>query len=494
MKFIIALLAVAIVACVVNAGVQDGAFVHLFEWSWPDVAQECEDFLGPMGYQAVQVSPPMEHIKGDAWWTRYQPVSYILTSRSGDEDQFKDMVNRCNKAGVAIIADAVVNHMASTPSGTAQGVAGTDFYGRQFAPYNYDASLMHHTQGNDATNCAVTNYNSAENVQQCDLVGLVDLDYESGDVQGIVASYINKLTGMGVKGVRIDAAKHIKPESLGAMFNKLSGNPYRFQEVIYGAGEPVTPEQYVSMGQVTEFRFGTNLFSNFKQGAQDTMQYFNNFGAQWGMINSEDAVTFTDNHDTQRSASNVMTYKMGQNYNLANYFMLAHPYGHPKVMSSYYFSDNDAGPPGSAVHSGSNVDCGNGNTWVCEHRRGGIANMAHFRMATAGTNVTDWQQDKDNANRIAFGRAGKGFFAINMDQGQAWQDVTFETGMADGKYCNAIVEDNFFFHESKAPKTHGLFGSGGCADNQETVEVQNGQAKVSVPSMGALAIHIGAKA
>jgi len=24
-------------------------FVHLFEWSWDDVAQECEDWLGPKG-------------------------------------------------------------------------------------------------------------------------------------------------------------------------------------------------------------------------------------------------------------------------------------------------------------------------------------------------------------------------------------------------------------------------------------------------------------
>ena len=46
-------------------------FVHLFEWSWTDVAQECEDFLGPNGYDAVQISPPQEHITGDAWWTRY---------------------------------------------------------------------------------------------------------------------------------------------------------------------------------------------------------------------------------------------------------------------------------------------------------------------------------------------------------------------------------------------------------------------------------------
>ena len=72
-------------------------FVHLFEWSWPDIAQECEQFLGPKGYAAVQVSPPNEHIQGSQWWTRYQPVSYELTSRGGNRSEFIGMVQRRGK-------------------------------------------------------------------------------------------------------------------------------------------------------------------------------------------------------------------------------------------------------------------------------------------------------------------------------------------------------------------------------------------------------------
>ncbi|MEI8631378.1 hypothetical protein P4S72_03115 [Vibrio sp. PP-XX7] len=34
------------------------AFVHLFEWRWPDIATECETFLGPKGFAAVGVSSP----------------------------------------------------------------------------------------------------------------------------------------------------------------------------------------------------------------------------------------------------------------------------------------------------------------------------------------------------------------------------------------------------------------------------------------------------
>src|SRR3984885_15142767 len=96
-------------------------FVQLFEWKWTDVARECETYLGPKGFAAVQISPPNEHAwitTGDGapfpWWMRYQPVSYSLdASRSGNRAQFVDMVNRCNAAGVGIYVDAVFNHMTS---------------------------------------------------------------------------------------------------------------------------------------------------------------------------------------------------------------------------------------------------------------------------------------------------------------------------------------------------------------------------------------------
>ena len=99
-------------------------FVHLFEWNWQDVALECEQYLGPKGYAAVQVSPPNEHIQGSQWWTRYQPVSYLLQSRGGNREQFIDMVNRCNAAGVDIYVDTLINHMAA---GSGTGTAGNTY-------------------------------------------------------------------------------------------------------------------------------------------------------------------------------------------------------------------------------------------------------------------------------------------------------------------------------------------------------------------------------
>lgn len=139
-----------------------GASVQLFEWSWNDVAYECENFLGPKGFKAVQVSPPTEHIKGSQWWTRYQPVTYNFISRSGNETQFIDMISRCKAAGVGIIVDAVINHMAA---GSGVGIGGSSYGSRQY-PY-YGPQDFHHYDGNSQANCQVNNYNDKYNVQYC---------------------------------------------------------------------------------------------------------------------------------------------------------------------------------------------------------------------------------------------------------------------------------------------------------------------------------------
>jgi hypothetical protein len=37
------------------------------------------------------------------WWERYQPVSYNLCSRSGTQQELRDMVCRCNNVGVMMM-------------------------------------------------------------------------------------------------------------------------------------------------------------------------------------------------------------------------------------------------------------------------------------------------------------------------------------------------------------------------------------------------------
>lgn len=104
MKLLLVLVLVAFAAAQKSPQYADGrtTMVHLFEWPFGDIAAECERFLAGKGYAGVQVSPVSENIiaSNRPWWERYQPISYNIATRSGDEAAFLDMTKRCNAVGV----------------------------------------------------------------------------------------------------------------------------------------------------------------------------------------------------------------------------------------------------------------------------------------------------------------------------------------------------------------------------------------------------------
>lgn len=56
------------------------------------------------------------------------------------------------------------------------------------------------------------------------LEGLADLDTESDYVRERIAAYLTDLISIGFSGFRMDAAKHIQPSSLAAIFAKVKAN------------------------------------------------------------------------------------------------------------------------------------------------------------------------------------------------------------------------------------------------------------------------------
>ncbi|MET9875196.1 carbohydrate-binding module family 20 domain-containing protein [Actinacidiphila glaucinigra] len=388
----------------------------LFEWKFASVAKECTNTLGPAGYGYVEVSPPQEHVQGAQWWTSYQPVSYRIAGRLGDSTAFRNMVDTCHAAGVKVVADAVVNHM-SAGSGTGTG-------GTSYSKYNYPGYYQNQDFHSCRTN--ISDYTNRDNVQNCELVGLSDLNTGSDYVRSTIAAYMNSLIALGVDGFRIDAAKHMAASDLAAIKAKLS-NPSVFwvQEVIYGSGEAVQPGEYTGTGDVDAFQGAYDLKRIF---TSEKLAYLSNWGASWGAgyLSGGSSRTFVDNWDTERNGS-TLNYKAGATYTLANVYMLAWPYGSPNVYSGYEFSDNDAGPP-----NGGTVNACYSDGWKCQHAWPQIAGMVGFRNAVAGTAVTNWWSNGNNA--IAFGRGSKGYVAINHESGPLTQ--TFTTSLPAGTYCD----------------------------------------------------------
>ena len=463
-RLLISMASAGMLGASLNVQAAPTTFVHLFEWNWNDVATECETFLGPRGFAAVQVSPPSEHITGSQWWTRYQPVTYQLTSRGGDRTQFIDMVQRCQNAGVDIYVDAVINHMAA---GSGNGVAGSTFGNKQY-PF-YGPQDFHST-------CAINDYGNRWEVQNCELVGLADLDTDATYVQDTIAAYLNDLTNIGVAGFRLDASKHMPAGDIAAILSKVNGQPLVFQEVIDQGGEAISASEYTGNGLVTEFKYSVQLGNTFRNGK---LAWLSNFGEGWGFMPSYQAVVFVDNHDNQRGhggAGNVITFEDGRLYDLANVFMLAYPYGYPKVMSSYDFhGDTDAGGPGVPVHNNGTLECF-GNNWKCEHRWSYIAGGVDFRNNTNDNwNLTNWWDNGNN--QIAFGRGSSGFVVINKENGQL--NTNLQTSMAAGTYCNVLKGE--------------LSADGQSCSGESVTVASNGSLQVNLAAWDAIAIHKNAK-
>ncbi len=496
--------------------------VHLFEWKWSDIAKECQHGLGGVG--AVQVSPPQEHrevtdfpvdYEKDGkhytasvdypWWQRYQPVTYKVNSRSGDTEDFINMVNVCHAAGIDIIADVVINHMAS--ASPEKGNYSND--GKQYWPYWFDQlfpngynpfEIVNQNYDDDSNDedfhtswdtdygealcpyddMLIHNYNSDVEVWNCELgtqaPALPDLRTGQEITQKKIATYLVYLVQeMGVDGFRIDAAKHIHHNDIQAILGLVKdeigfityNNLTIFQEVIEAEGQPIQGGEYTDTGMVTEFQYGQELARAFSNNgdlswlagldADWVCPDSNNDGNDWEncMLDGSKAVVFVNNHDNQRGhgSSGVLTYKEGEQYQLANIFMLAWPYGTPVIMSSYEFGNGAdhqcewngdecilhdwEGPPSdgfgntediylagvnypncSTTGPGEFTDGGDDRDgWVCEHRWFAIEEMIAFHNIVGNEPVENFQSE--DGDRIAFSRGDQGFVIINNTD-SAW--------------------------------------------------------------------------
>jgi len=406
--------------------------LQLFMWPWESIAQECE-FLGNSGVDWVLTSPPQEHITGAAWWTTYQPVSYKIESRLGTREQFKNMVAACRRAGVDVIADAVINHMTAQSSG--KGYAGTSFTKYEY-PGIYTKEDFHNC--NLTPNDQIINYRDLAQVQTCELLGLSDLNQKKENVQRQILNYLNDLLSLGVAGFRIDAAKHIYAPDLKVIVDQLPVGTRIIHEVIRGGGEPVQPEQYLSSGDVWEFDYARAMKSYFKSEVITPAGSAVRFESY---TPSNQTISFISNHDTERNGQ-TLSYKESRYFELATAMMLAEDYGQPMLYSSYAFNSYDAGPY-ETVKGVGQVDCSSVNApkekykadeWICQHRWTSTLNMIRFRGAVGSAPVTEKHRER---GVYGFARSGKGYFITNVfDNKEMPVEVT--TTLPDGEYTDLI--------------------------------------------------------
>lgn len=222
---------------------QAEAILHAFGWSYQDIANQA-DAIAKAGYKAVLVSPPLKSPKqGDcAWFLRYQPQDFrVIDHCDGNKQSLVKAIQALNAKGVKTYADVVVNQMANERNNdttfpgdaTLKDYARKNRYWRQQILYgdaNGDGILDNGVLPNDnqhdglfgpqdfhAERC-IQNYHDRESVLRDRICGaspdrglpdLKDTDPGQNWVNNQRKQYIQALYDLGIRGFRIDAAKHM---------------------------------------------------------------------------------------------------------------------------------------------------------------------------------------------------------------------------------------------------------------------------------------------
>jgi len=440
----------------------------LFGWKWLDIMYEVP-FLAEHGYDAIKIYPPQEFVlrTGNPWWEVYQPVSYELSSFYGTKEDFIKMVDFCHSYNIKVYADLILNHMAEF-AGIESKHIGTN--GHEFNKYNYnnlnsnqdkyEYDDFYHFEPESNKQISGEDYGKLEsiwNLEHYDLVSLPKLNLDSKHVKSVLRKYVQYLLSMGIDGFRIDAAKHLKIRAVEQILFGLRTHddfkPFIYQE--YFADVPMGIDaysfmkKYFQIGYVTAFKYGEILSSVIKNKTDNNLQKLveYSFGGAWINYPDNRAVVVIDNHDTERMMPNILNYKDLDNnaYVLAYIFMLAWPFGIPKIMSGFRFNThNDAIPKTRVWQDGRNTCFDKDSPWVAQHRWNAIANMVLFRSKTK--EATGISHVFACGNQVAFARtyqkAGEyvtsyGFVVINNTASTLSR--RFETGLPSGNYYDFIA-------------------------------------------------------
>lgn len=195
----------------------DGLTLHAFNWTYEEVRINLENIRNA-GFKNVLLMPVQQPKSGgSAWWAFYQPLSFSVGDNSalGSKEELIALCDEAEQYGICILADIVVNHMATTddegkePDGTPTvSPAVEDYEPRIYRNRNEDTDgtglTFHHNR--DARG-------SGAETQYYPYGNLPDLDTSNPYVQERVLALLEECIDCGIDGFRFDAAKHVETSS-----------------------------------------------------------------------------------------------------------------------------------------------------------------------------------------------------------------------------------------------------------------------------------------
>ncbi|XP_035794260.1 alpha-amylase A-like [Anopheles albimanus] len=433
--------------------------VQLFEWRYQDIEHECRSYLGPNGFGGVQLSPVSEvrDSQPPTWTNRYEPISYKLTGRSGNESALRSMIAACNEAGVRVYVEVVFNHMARASGGeTATATRGTAGSIVNPAARDYPDAPYIAADFNDP--CTIVNANDPHELRNCWKEDRPDLNHALARVRQRIVDFLNRLLALGVAGFFIDSALYMWPHDLRAIYDRLQNlstrtgagfapgsRPFVCYDLSYhqpGVTPNVSWKEYGELGVLTQDRFAIDIGGVLLR--RKPFHYFVHLGTRLGYIPRERALIYVNNPALLRQPDAdgdllVVSMRNARAYRIALAFLLAHRYGMARITSSYEFTNLTEGPPvdsqGQIAPVRYSAEGACLRPWICEHRWPTVGKMLQFRRATNGTGIASWVDN--GQNQIGFCRDRSGFVAFNAEISLTLKAKLY-TCLEAGTYCDLI--------------------------------------------------------
>lgn len=269
-----------------KSNIQDGTILHCFDWKYKDIKAELPN-IAAAGFSSVQTSPAQVGAGSGTWWWLYQPLGfYVGNNDLGTKADLQSLCDEADKYGIKVVVDVVANHLAGDHSNIQNDLK--------------DSQYWHHAGGG-------IDYFNRRQIHQGE-IGMPDINSENEYVQQCVRKYVEELAGMGVDGIRWDAAKHIGLPSENCNF---------WPAVTQGTGlwtygeildDPVASDgnrdnreyaeslmkEYTKYISVTDSGYGADVRMAFRSGK--VTQSVGNF-AERG-ISKDKLVYWAESHDT----------------------------------------------------------------------------------------------------------------------------------------------------------------------------------------------------
>ena len=311
-----------------------GVMLQGFSWDsynesqWKVLANQVDDLKG---YIDLVWLPQSGKCMETTQVMGYMPYYYFNQNSSfGSEAELRSLITKFKAAGIGAIADVVINHRNTEgwytfPAETYKGVT----YQMQSTDI-----CKNDDGGTTATQAATDGVSLSQNNDEgTDFGGCRDIDHKSENVQKVIKAYLKYLKDdLGYTGFRYDMVKGFDGSHV-ADYNDATGVEYSVGE--YWDGNDKI-ESWINRTNKKSAAFDFQFRYNVRDAVNGAANGKVTKSSDWSKLNSNDnlmhdanyrryAVTFVENHDTQKRSESEQNDPLRKDTIAANAYMLAMP-------------------------------------------------------------------------------------------------------------------------------------------------------------------------